>query len=180
MVRANGIEPQYQYLVSEVIMLRLFAILESTLADIAFKLACGTTYTNGTVPNTHVKCKSINDAYLKMLSYNRSKPKQYLKWTKTTFIKDSIEKVIDINDPYYTQVQIHGSILDEMRIVRNHIAHRSKDTMRDYRILLRIKFGANIKLQIGAFLTSTKRHSRPLVEQYILTSKIILNDITNG
>lgn len=161
-------------------MLRLFSILETTFAEISFKLACNAKYRNGNTPLILRRCGSLQQAHIAMLSYNRNRPKLYLKWTKASYIKESIEYVLDINDVFYQNIQIHGSLINEMRIVRNHIAHRSTSTKNEYISLLQTKYGGNPNLTLGAFLTSTKRNPIANIHYYINASRIILNDITRG
>lgn len=175
-----GLEAKFQHMISEVIMLRLFSILESTISEVALKLACGAKYRNGNPPLVLQNCRSVQDAYSNMLSYNRQRPLQYLKWTKATFIKDSIEHILDVSDAFYSNVQNHGLLINEMRIVRNHIAHRSSSTASDYAQLLRQKYGGNPRLTLGAFLTSQNRHPIANITTYVQSSRIIVNDITNG
>ncbi len=71
-------------------------------------------------------------------------------------------------------------MIDEMRIVRNHIAHRASSTYQDYKTVIFRIFGASLRIQPGAFLTSTKRLPRPKIIDYISISKIIVNEITCG
>lgn len=127
---------KYQYMISEVIMLRLFATLEKIISEVAFKLACGALYRNGNAPRIHRSCTSIEDAHSNMLNYNRPKPLHYHRWTKASFVKESIEHVLDITDSFFVNIQIHGNLINEMRIVRNHIAHRSTSTKKEYNLLL--------------------------------------------
>lgn len=176
----SSLDAKHQYLVGEVIMLRLFSILETTFSEVAFKLACGASYRSGTMPVVQLRCSSSADAHVKMLSHNRKKPKRYLQWTKAAFIRDSIEHVLDITDHYYQNIQIHGHLINEMRVVRNHIAHRSASTKADYITLLRTKYGGNPHLTIGAYLISTARSSISNITYYVSSSKIILNDISHG
>jgi len=176
----TALEVRYQYMISEIVMLRLFSVLESTISEVAFKLACGASYRSGRIPISHKQCKSIQDAFINMLSHNRKKAYQFLKWTKASFVRDSIEHVLDISDSFYSNVQIHSNLIDEMRIVRNHIAHHTSSTKKEYIILLQKLYGGNPRLTMGAFLTSTNRNTIPNIDRYIRTTKIILNDITNG
>jgi len=176
----TALEARYQYMISEVVMLRLFSVLELTISEVAFKLACGAPYRNGRIPIAHKQCKSIQDANINMHSHNREKTHLFLKWTKASFVRESIEHVLDISDSFFINVQIHGNIINEMRIVRNHIAHRTSSTKNEYIILLQRLYGGNPRLTMGAFLTSTNRNTIPNIDRYIRTTKIILNDITNG
>lgn len=174
------LDAKYQYVISEVIMLRLFSILESSFAEISFKLSCNAKYKNGTYPSILRRCNSIQQAHATMLTHNRTRAMMYLKWTKTSFIKDSIEHVLDINDKFYQGIRIHSNLINEMRIVRNHIAHRSTSTKNEYISLLRTKYGGNPNLTLGAYLTSTKRNPVANINYYINASRIILDDITKG
>lgn len=177
---SKSLDAKYQYMISEVVMLRLFSILESTIAEVAFKLACGALYRNGNAPLVHRPCKSMQDASSNMLTFSRRKPLMYHRWTKSSFIKDSIEHILNLSDSFYSNIQIHGNLINEMRIVRNHIAHKSNSTRQDYNQLLQQLYGGNPKLNVGTFLTSTSRHARPNIDKYIASTTIILNDITNG
>lgn len=177
---SKSLDVQYQYMISEVIMLRLFSILESTISEVAFKLACGALYRNGNAPIINKPCNSVQNAYITMLNYNRRRPLQYHRWTKATFVKDSIEHVLDINDVFFINVQNHGTSINDMRIVRNHIAHKSASTRQEYNALLNRTYGGNPRLTIGTFLTSTTRNPLSNIDRYIAVINIILNDITKG
>lgn len=179
-VNSKVLDAKYQYMISEVLMLRLFSILEFTMSEVALKLSCGASYQNGTNPIVLKSCKSVQDAHSNMLSYNRTKPLIYLQWTKASFVKESIKHVLDIRDKFYSNVAIYGSLINEMRIVRNHIAHRSNSTKKEYKTLLIRLYGGNPKLTVGAFLTSTNRNPLPNLDRYIASIRIILNDITKG
>lgn len=177
----SSLEAKYQYMIGEVVMLRLFAIFETAASEIALKLACGATYRNGNNPVVHSPCRSINDAYTKMLSLNRGgRPFRFLKWTKANYIKDGIEHVLDTTDKFYTNIQNHSNIINEMRVVRNHIAHRNKSTAQSFNVELRKIYGANPRLTMGAFLVSTTRHTPSNIQRYAQIMPIILNDISNG
>lgn len=161
-------------------MLRLFSILDVTISEVAFKLACGATYRNGSNPLILENCRSVLDAYTKMLSHNRRKPMRYLQWTKANFVRDSIEHILDIRDHFYVNIQNHSNLINEMRIVRNQIAHNAPSTKTEYITLLRTIYGGNPKLTMGAFLTSTNRHAICNIDRYLTSTSIILNDITRG
>lgn len=179
-LESKAMDAKYQYMISEVIMLRLFSTLETTISEVAFKLACGALYRNGNSPLVITQCRSIQDAHSAMLNYNRQRPLQYHRWTKASFVRKSIENVLDLSDSFFVNVQNHGTLIDEMRIVRNHIAHRSSSTRTEYNQLLSRTFGGNPRLNVGPFLTSTSRNPLANIDRYILSTRIIINDITNG
>ncbi len=176
------LEAKYQYMIGEVVMLRLFGILEHSIAEIALKLACGCNYRNGKNPLVKKQCRSMRDAFSNMLVYNRRKPKNPmdLKWTKANLIKESIEHVLDTNDSFYNQIQIHNAVIDEMRRIRNHVAHRSNGTKKEFISIQQNIYNGKVGLTMGAFLVSTSRHATSNIQRYIGTTTIILNDITSG
>jgi len=180
LVTAKTLQSQHQYLIAEVIMLRLFGIFESSVQDIAYKLACGALYRNGTNPLVLTPCNNLMDAHHKMLSHQRGRPLPYLKWTTSRYINDSIKFVLDPTDSFYTTILSNSSALEEMRIVRNQIAHRTKSTKNAFDTVLVNRYGANPRLSMGAFLTSTTRHTPSNITRYVQEMTIILNDITFG
>lgn len=173
-------DAKHQYLISEVIMLRLFSVYEIYVSEIALKLACGARYRNGTSPVVLIPCKSSLDAHTKMLSHGRAKSLQFLKWTTVKEVGKSINYVLDKSGTYYTRLQNHSVVINEMRIVRNEIAHRTSGTKQLFNTEMARIYGANVRLSMGAFLTSPKRHTLTNISRYALTVKVILDDITRG
>lgn len=174
-----SLEPKFQHFVAEVVLLRLFSIIEISMKETAMKLACQAPYRNGTAPTLFINCRSLIDAENQFISYNRTKPAR-LSWTNAKFIKDSIKKVIPPAESYRTNLIIHGATYEEMRKVRNHVAHRARSTYNNYKIVVNTTFGANLNIQPGPFLTSTKRIPIAKIDYYLGAAKIILNDVTNG
>lgn len=177
---SENLESKYQYFIGAMVMLRLFAIFEDCVAEIAYKIAAGATYCNGAQPVLQVKAKSIGGSRALFLNHNRPKPIQNLKWTKARFIKESIQYVIPLTEKYFTNVQIHAALIDEMRKVRNVLAHNTSSAKTEFRDIVRILYGANINITVGAFLCSTRRTPKCNLDRYISSMRIILNDIAKG
>lgn len=177
----GAMEAKYQYMVAEVVMLRLFSILEQAIGETALKLACGATYTNGRAATVLIPCRSIADATNKMMT---SRPRRdqirYLQWTKAALVERSIRYVLDSRDAFFINVQNNAILLNEMRVVRNEIAHRTKSTRQEYRTELARIYGAKTNLTVGAFLTSSTRHPRSNIVRYIRSIPIIVRDISRG
>lgn len=178
---SSQLDSRYQYMISEVVMLRLFSILEFSIADIACKLACGALYRDGTNPLVLHPCHNISHASAQMLSFGRGRnPLRFLQWTKADLIEKSIRNVLDINDNFNRYVQLNAALINEMRIVRNHVAHKTASTRNDYYQLLSTIYSLNPRINIGPYLTSTTRHARSNINKYLLSVPIILNDLTKG
>jgi hypothetical protein len=174
------LESKYQYFVSEVVMLRLFAILELSISEMALRLSCGAPYKNGVSPITLVACTNISDANTKMISYNRRTPIRFLKWTSVSEVEKTIKYTLDLRDRFFVELTNHNSLFEEMRHVRNHIAHRNSGTAVQYYNQLHLLYGGNLRLSVGTFLTSTVRNNPSNIRKYLISVPIILHDISKG
>lgn len=177
---AKPLEAKYQHIISEMIMLRLFSVFEDSVADLAFKITAGAIYTNGVVPAITTTTKRIADARALLLTYGRAKPESNLKWTKARFIRESVEYVIPITESFVVNAQAHGQIIEEMRRIRNVLAHNTKTAKSDFKSVVRETYGANVNISVGAFLTSTRRSNPCNIERYILASRAIISSLASG
>lgn len=170
-----------QGFVSEVLMLRAFSILEQAIIDVACRVACGVKYRNGTPAMPICRATSCIDAIQKFKNHNRAaKPLHNLNFSRVKQVGDAVKYVIDLNEPFRRNLNNYGVQIDEMRRVRNHIAHRNRSTRDEYKKVLVNRYGANIKLTPAAFLTSTKRQALAVIEEYLIIIKVIIDDITKG
>ncbi len=176
---SSDLVPRFQYLVAELVMLRLFSILEEAIEEVACKLVAGASYTNGNHPNLLYTARSQEAAKGAMSTYQRSKP-QTLRWGRSSDIRDSVRKVIDTSDPFCHQATVHGNLLNEMRTVRNRVAHVGTNSREGFRQVIRQRYGANPSMQIGAFLTSTQRHQIAKLDEYLTTTKVMVADLAKG
>src|SRR5687767_7934968 len=73
---------RYQNMIAEIVMLRLFALIENTLASSITKLCCNTNYLDGTPSTAIVKARGIVTATDNMLRLGRgANPLPFLKWS---------------------------------------------------------------------------------------------------
>jgi hypothetical protein len=177
---SENLEAKYQYFISEMIMLRLFALFEEGVAEIAYKLASGAEYLNGTLPTLTVRANSVSGARSNFLTHGFTKPKQNLKWTKAKYINESVQNIIPASEKYIINVRIHGASIDEMRKVRNVLAHNTSSAKTDFKQVIHTTYGANIPMNVGAFLASTRRQTPCTLTRYIASVKIILKEIASG
>lgn len=180
LAKSKSLSVEMQGFVAEMLMLRLFSILETCVRDVSIKVACGTPYKNGINSNPTIKCKSVNDAIEKFKKEGRRKPLRYLQFANVSQTNDSIKYVINSTEPFRVKLSGYGPIYEEMRCVRNHIAHRTKSTYDDYRKIVKQRYGANLRIKPSSFLISTKRDGVVKIDDYIRTIRILINEITNG
>lgn len=174
------LEAKYQQFIAEMIMLRLFSVLEDSVSEIAYKLASGSKYLNGCRPRLRVQAGSMSGSRGLFLSHGRTRPIQNLKWTKARFIRESVQHVISPMDPFIVAAQRNGATIDEMRKIRNVLAHNTKSAKSDYKAVVRMAYGANVKITPGAFLSTTRRNPVCKLNQYLTSTKIILADMVGG
>lgn len=180
LLNSKKLPPEMYGFVAEILMLRIFSILESCIREVSVRVACGVSYKNGVMPAPTIRCASIQDALNKFKSVGRSRPLLYLKFTNVNHTNDSIKYIINNSEPLRVKLAHYGVQFEEMRRVRNHIAHRYKNTFAEYKTVIMSRYGANLKLKPSVFLTSTKRQPRAIIDEYLITVKVIIDDITNG
>ncbi len=177
---AQVLPPKFQHFIAEMVMLRLFSIFESSVAEIAYKLAAGATYTNGNAPTLNVQAGSMLGSRSLFLAHGRQRARTNLQWTKASYIRESVEHVIPPTEIFIFNIQANGQVIEEMRKVRNILAHRTSSAASKYRTVLRQSYGANVQVTPGAFLTSTSRSSTTKLAFYLASTRAILNDAARG
>ena len=179
-VESENLEAKYQHFIAEMIMLRLFSIFEDTVAEIAYKLASGATYINGSQPNLTSQAGSMVGARGLFLSHGRARPLQNLKWTKARYIRESVQHVILNTDPFVNSAQRNGNIIDEMRKVRTVLAHNTSSAKSGFKTVVRLAYGANVSITPGAFLSTRRRVPICNLDRYLASKKIVLDDMASG
>lgn len=178
--KSRSLPPNMQGFVAEVLMLRLFSILETAVRETALRVACGASYRNNYPSNPIIICSSINNAIIQFKTCNRRRSLLHLKFTNVSQTNESVRYIISRTEPFYVNLNRYSLEFDEMRKVRNHIAHRYKNTYVEYKQLIISRYGAFINLKPGVFLISTKRQTRSIIDEYIIKTKVIISDITSG
>lgn len=178
--KSKNLPPDMYGFVAEILMLRVFSILEGCVRDVSARVACGASYRNGVISTPIIKCTSIQDALNRFKNEGRRKPLSYLRFTNVNHTNESIKYIIDSSEPIRVKLSRYCAQFEEMRKVRNHIAHNYKNTYVDYKSVIIGRYGAHLKLKPSVFLTSTKRQTRAIIDEYIINVRVIINDITTG
>lgn len=171
--------PQYQSSIGELIFLRLFSMLEIELEDVTTKIVCGARYLDGTAPVLLHQSRSVALARDAMRKHGRSKALE-LKWTIGTDIRANVKFVIDPSDPYFVAVTTHEARIDEMRRIRNHIAHSNSDTLRKYKPVVVAHYGAYVPRITPAVLLQSGRFRPTLLKQYLAAARIIIKEFVRA
>jgi hypothetical protein len=175
----GALDFSHQKLVAELIMLRLFSLLESHFESVALKILCNTQYLDGTLPNLfHVSANGRN-ALSNILNFGRKKAlkKVQLKWTNYISIESNVRHLINASDNYLNVLKLNSAFIDEMRFVRNHIAHNNSDTRQKFKPVVIKYYGAYINTVTPGLLLLSPRRKPPLIIEYIKSSLIIIRDL---
>lgn len=178
--KSLALQPQFQGFVAEVLMLRLFGILEKAVLEISCRVACGSQYTNGIIPTPFIMANTLDDAINKFKNYNRTSSLNYLQFSNVTYTNHAIRFVIPPTEPFRQNLSHYGVEFEEMRNVRNQIAHRTSSTYSKYKNVILRRYGSALKLKTSVFLISTTRERRPVIDQYVTTVKLMINDMVKG
>ena len=174
------LQARYQVFIGEMIFLRLFSVLEIAVEEIACKLISGANYTSGRAPNLLFSANSVQGARNCISTHKRKRPLTYPKWNQEYQIKKNVKFLIDAKDPYVQKATIHGTALNEMRIVRNHLAHRNSGTAVLYRKVIQAAYGGHTRIAPGPFLMSEKRTPTAKIDQYFANVTVIIDDLSGG
>lgn len=176
----NTLPIRVQYLIAETVLLRATSVLETVLSECAFKLAAGAIYLDGSHPALLQRCSSMSNARQNMLSAGRSRPRQYLKWTRAKYIKESVRYVISPTDHYVTICERHGGVIAQIFKVRNFAAHRNTSSRQEYKEAVREVYGRYRPISLGQFLLSKHYVVRPNLQRYLIEARALVNELTKS
>lgn len=165
----------HRKLVAEIMMVRLFLLVENTIQSVCGKLLCRVCYLDSTAPMRLVNARSQKHAFDLMRNHGRKPPKKGLYWSQSCDIRDNLSITLDSSDPAFLVVSNHGALLTDMRFMRNHIAHKNKSTRRNFHKLMRKHYGG-VKRGItpGTLLLTPFGASPPLLSEYLALSRLFL------
>lgn len=168
---------QTQYLVAEILLIRATSVFETAIAEVAYKIAAGAYYLDGSIPSILFPCRSLLASRNAMLNHGRNRAMSSLKWTRAKFIRSSTEFVIDPNDHYQQRCSALGGQISELFIVRNYAAHRSASSRRDFKSVISNIYGRPRKMYLGQFLLSKNYVAMPNLIRYLIEIKAIIDDV---
>lgn len=176
----DPLPPKYQKLVAEIVMLRLFYILENTFASLTMKILSGATYLDGTPASVLFASKNSQAAEYNMKTHGRKKAVGFLKWTKVSYIKDNVRYLVPAGEHFIVELDHHGVLIEEMRRVRNRIAHNNPGSRSNYREIVQKHYGAYLNSITPGMLLLSPNFSPPLLSQYLSKSKILIKSMIKG
>lgn len=177
-----SLDPRYQKTVAELVMIRLFSMLEEHFQSITLKVLCGALYLDNTAPTITVRCRSMRVASTQIANYGRSTPLQAykIKWNQAVEIRNNVRYMLPATENLITVFDRHATLIDDMRRVRNHIAHNNVDTARKYKLVVQRHYGAFASSITPSVLLISNRRNPILIKQYLIASRIIIKELVRG
>ncbi len=178
----TSLDPRYQKMAAELVMIRLFSLLEEHFQSITLKVLCGAMYLDNTIPTIAVRCRSMRMASTNIANYGRATPLQAykIKWNQAVEIRNNVRYLLPTTENLITVFDRHATLIDDMRRVRNHIAHNTPDTARKYKPVVQRHYGAFASSITPSVLLLSNRRHPILVKQYLIASRIIIKDLVKG
>lgn len=179
LVKVSNLDFETQRIIYELVMVRLFSLLELQFESITLKVLCNTQYLDNSYPNLIVISSTARNAVSNMLSHGRTRPLRTsdIKWNQYQCILGNIRHLVNSADNLLSVFSIHERIINEMRLVRNHIAHNTQDTRNKYKPVVTTHYGAYVNSVTPGKLLMSNRRSPCLLKQYIVTARIIIKDL---
>lgn len=156
--------PHVQRLLAELVIMRLFDEFQEFLRGTALRLACGAPYVDGLSPTLLIApCTSTTAAETTMLTLNRQTPWRYLQFSNSAYVRKSTKHVLGAGDPFLQVLGNNSAIFEEMRRVRNRIAHNSFNTRTNFSLVVQGYYGAKLNgISPGLLLLSPRLNPRPI------------------
>lgn len=171
----RALEPRLQRLVAELVMLRLVDELQTAVAGIALRLACGAPYSDGSSPVLLLSPAASTAAALTVMESYKRRPKYRARWGRASDIRDTVKHVLAGTDQYCSAITANALVIAEMQAVRNRIAHRNGNSVAAFANVIRRYYGAQVGISPGALLLSS-RFAPPLLERYLVACRVIVKD----
>lgn len=180
---------RFQRLIAETAMLRLFYALENACETVALKLLTNSAYCDASVPT---RLRSVFRSMASASSAVRSARRpavRYLKWTTLNDFQLNLATFLPNVEHLLTERAVLDPVMEDMRHIRNHIAHATKSTGTKFGQVVQKIYPAQPKgISAGKLLLSQKRafvgapgHGRQrVIEQYLLWSKVALKTLTKS
>ena len=141
-----------RYMLSELMMVRLSIALDTFIEQRFCDVACGRRLPGGRVVPVSIRASSRQQAKQHFSSHGRSE-EILLRWTSSRSIRKNIENIILPRDPLHATVMDAANTINQIRSLRNHVAHKSISTRNKYQSTISARLGAPIpRMAVGQFL----------------------------
>lgn len=161
-------------MITELAFLRIYIAWENFLEESFKRFLAGASTTSGKTLKRNVVPLNM-DVALKLLSGGRD----YATWTSPSDVIGRAEIYFKDGEPFKSGLQPIVSVLNEMNVVRNRIAHRSPTSQKKFATLIRTAFGHGVTgMTPGRFLSSMNANTTATYfAQYTGHIKIVASNL---
>lgn len=182
------LEMKYQRLIAETAMLRLFYAIDGMMEHVSLKLLTDCGYCDGTAPARILRpFRSIAAASAYIAG--RKPPGQFVKWATLKNVRQNLNGLLLNTEHFLKERGVIDPVLEDMRHVRNHIAHRNRGTGRKFSGVVwkiyptrprGISPGKLLLSQRTAYLGAPLRGHPSIIEQYLRWTKVAAKTLTKA
>lgn len=165
--RSQSLPIEYQKLIAENLMLRLFYEMDQCIEGIVLKLIRGTSYLDGNPPILLRPAFASQEAARKYIV--RTKKLNYLEWTTLNKVTKNLSGILASTDHFLVIRNLFDGTYEEMRHVRNHVAHNTTSTKAKFTPVAQKVYASTAGISSAKFLLS----KRPAVTGYIGNEMVI-------
>lgn len=182
--RSQELAVEYQKLIAENLMLRLFYELEKCIEGVVLKLVRGAQYLDGNSPSLLVLPFTSQEAARQYII--RTKKVYYLEWTTLQKVSRNLNGIMDSSDHFLATRNLFDSTYEDMRHVRNHIAHNATSTKVKFATVVRQVYPTIAGISPAKFLLSKRPviagygGNEMAVAQYIRWSRTFIKTLTKS
>lgn len=187
----ENLEMKFQRLIAETAILRLFYSLENAVESISHKLLINTPYCD--LPPTYPVLlvppfRSMSLAEAAVINA-RGKRVRYVKWTMLHDVRENLSSFLQPTDHFLTERMVLDPVFEDMRRVRNHIAHGTKSTKAGFVAVVNSVYPLGYRgISPGKFLLSKRLafigapgHGRQsVIEQYLRWAKVAIKALVKA
>lgn len=152
------------HIITESLFFSAFRAYESLIEDVFLLYAMGKKPLSGRRPKSYLKTKDFDHAasLIKSSMY-------FLDWTASDALINRAELYLKDGYPIKAVITANQTILKDLKRIRNHIAHNSRESSAKYQIVLRNTLTTiPVKIpEVGEYLLMTDRQNRP--NYYLIT-----------
>jgi len=171
-----ALDPSLQKALAELVLIRLFDDFQEAISGIAYRLACGTPYQDGTLPTLLAPAARSTDGARRLFEFHGRPRQKYVKWSLVKYINETTKFVIDPGDHFIRACDAHSLLISEMQSVRNRIAHRNANSRLKFDVVLRRYYGgAPAGVSPGLLLLTPRATPVPL-QAYLTATRVVVRE----
>lgn len=104
-----------------------------------------------------------------------------MKWLLPPLITNNVVHIFSASEPAILIPTKYSVEINDIRVLRNYVAHRSASTRSQYVSLIKRKHcPTSIAIEPGLFLMSTARARPAFVDRYIVSSRVLAKDLARA